>query len=126
MMLGPYFSNLRHGRPEDPEAFGEEFRAERVGWAGLENTFATVAEIDSAWRARFPDGPDWRDVSDEHGLPGFLGGMDANQARDEHFARVVIELVRQGERVFAVCGLSHAVRLQPALRRTLDTFPSSS
>jgi hypothetical protein len=45
--------------------------------------------------------------------------MDANRARDEHFARVVIDLVRKGERVFAVCGSSHAVKLEPALREAL-------
>jgi hypothetical protein len=119
VMLGPYFSNLRHGRPENPESFVEEFRAERTRWAGLEDTFATVDEIDAEWRKRFPDGPDWREVSDQYGLPGFLGEMDANQARDEHFARVVIDLTRKGERVFAICGSSHAVKLEPALRATL-------
>jgi len=121
MILAPYFSNLRHGRLEDPEAFVEEFRAERTRWAGLEDTFATVDEIDAEWRKRFPDGSDWRDVSDQYGLPGFLGEMDANQARDEHFARVVIDLARRGERVFAVCGLSHAVKLEPALRATFGS-----
>jgi hypothetical protein len=124
VMLGPYFSNLRHGRPENPEAFVEEFRAERVQWVGLESTFATVDEIDAEWQVRFPDGPDWRDVSDQYGLPGFLAEMDANRARDEHFARVVIDLVRNGERVFAVCGSSHAVKLEPALQATLDLAPS--
>ena len=119
LILGPYFSNLRHGRPDDPEAFVEEFRAERVRWSGLENTFASVDEINVEWNRVFPDGPNWRDVSDEFGLPGFLGEMDANQARDEHFARAVIELVGVGERVYAVCGSSHAVKLEPALRATL-------
>ena len=121
MILGPYFSNLRHGRPEDPGAFVEEFRAERTRWAGLEGTFATVDEIDTEWQERFPDGPAWRDLSDQYGLPGFLGEMDANQARDEHFSRVVIDLARRGERVFAVCGSSHAVKLEPALRATLGS-----
>jgi hypothetical protein len=119
VVLGPYFSSLRYGRPEDPEAFVEEFRAERTQWAGMEGTFETVEELDAEWQVRFPDGPDWRDLSDEYGLPGFLGRMDANRARDEHFARVVIDLVRKGERVFAVCGSSHAVKLEPALREAL-------
>jgi hypothetical protein len=123
MMLGPYFSNLRHGRPEDPDAFVEEFRAERTQWAGLEDTFASVDEMDAEWRSRFPDGPDWRDVSDQYGLPGFLAEMDANRARDEHFVQVVLDLVRRGERVFAVCGSSHAVKLESALRSTIPTAP---
>jgi hypothetical protein len=120
VMLGPYFSVLRHGRPTDPDAFVEEFRAERVRWSGLEDTFDSVEAIDAEWRRRFPDGPDWRDVSDQYGLPGFLDGMDLNRARDEHFARVVLDLARKGERVFAICGSSHAVKLEPALRATLD------
>ncbi len=120
MILGPYFSNLRHGRPDRPEAFVEEFRAERVRWAGLEGTLDSIAAIDAEWAARFPDGPDWRGVSDEFGLPGFLGKMDANRARDEHFARVIVALVRRGDRVFAVCGSSHAVKVERALRVTLD------
>jgi hypothetical protein len=119
VILGPYFSNLRHGRPDRPEAFVEEFRAERVKWVGLEDTFKSVDEIDAEWRMRFPDGPDWRDTSDEYGLPGFFAEMDSNRARDEHFARVVIDLVRSGERVFAICGSSHAVKLERPLRETL-------
>jgi hypothetical protein len=125
MMLGPYFSGLRDGRPRDPEGFVEEFRAERVRWSGLEGTFDSVEAIDAEWRRRFPGGPDWRDVSDQYGLPGFLDGMDLNRARDEHFARVVVELARKGERVFAVGGSSHAVKLEPALQATLsgNRFP---
>jgi hypothetical protein len=43
----------------------------------------------------------------------------SNAARDEHFARVIIDLVRKNGRVFAVCGSSHAVKLDTALRAAL-------
>jgi hypothetical protein len=36
-------------------------------------------------------------------------------------ARVLIDLARGGERVFAVCGSSHAVKLEPALRATFGS-----
>jgi hypothetical protein len=39
--------------------------------------------------------------------------------RDEHFARVIIHFARSGERVSAVAGSSHAVKLDAALRATL-------
>jgi hypothetical protein len=119
VMLGPYFSNLRFGIPSDPEGFVEDYRAERVEWPGLENTFESVDEIDIEWAKRFPGGPNWRDVSDEFGLPGFLDRMDMNAPRDQHLARVVLSLVEEGHRVFVVAGLSHSVKLEPALSSTL-------
>ena len=122
-ILGPYFSNLRFGRPHDPDAFVEEFRRKRSLWIGIENAFASMDEVQTAWTKHFPEGPDWRDVSDEFGLPGFFADLDTNRVRDEHFARVVIDLVGKGERVFAVAGLSHAVKLEPALRGALQPAP---
>jgi hypothetical protein len=120
-ILRPYFSNLRHGRPADPDAVVEEYRRKRTQWAGLENTFASVADIDAIWQKDFAGQKDWRDTSDEYGLPGYLHEVwkTSNAARDEHFARVVIDLVRKNHRVFAVCGSSHAVKLEPAVRAEL-------
>lgn len=117
-ILRPYFSNLRHGKPADPESVVEEYRRKRTQWPGLQNTFASVAEIDATWQRDFAGMKDWRDTSDEYGLPGYLHEVwkTSNAARDEHFARVIIDLMRKNERVFAVCGSSHAVKLEPALR----------
>jgi len=117
--LGPYFANLRHGRPDDPEGFVADFLDSPERWPGLESTLTTVDEIDAAWSRHFPNGPDWRDVSDQYRLPGFLGEISTNAVRDEHFARVVIDLVGRGERVFAVAGLSHAVKLDSTLTAAL-------
>jgi len=120
-ILRPYFSAVRHGRPAEPGSFVEEYRAERVKWPGLEGSFESVAAIDEYWASMLPDGPDWRDVSDQWGLPAPLDAIAAagNDLRDEHFGRVVVELVDRGERVFAVAGSSHAVRLEGPLRATL-------
>ena len=40
----------------------------------------------------------------------------SSRARDEHMARLIIDLVQRGERVFLVCGASHALAIEPALR----------
>lgn len=118
VILGPYFSNRRHGRPEDPEAFVLDTLGERSRWPGVEGAVSTIDGINAAWNRYFPEGPDWRDVSDQYGLPGFLRDLDINGCRQEHFARLIIDLVRRGERVFAVAGSSHAVRLEGALETT--------
>lgn len=116
LKLGPYFSNLRHGKPADPAAFVNDYLNDNNRWPGLETTLTSITEIDDEWRRHFPTGPDWRDVSDEFALPGFLKEISTNEARDEHFARVLLHLIGKGERVFAIAGLSHAVKLEPALQ----------
>ena len=76
--------------------------------------------VDRAWRKHFPLGPDWRDVSDQFGLPGFLEGMDLNRPRDLHLVACVKELMGRGERVFVICGSSHAVKIEPAITSLAD------
>ena len=46
-------------------------------------------------------------------------GMIQVHVRDEHMARIIIDLVRQGERVFVICGGSHLVKQEPVLRAGL-------
>lgn len=120
-VLRPYFSQLRFGRPADPEGFVEEYRRIRTGYPGLEGTLPSIGAIDSLWARDFAGLPDWRDTSDEYGLPGYLGDIAArsNAIRDEHLAAVIVDLVRRGERVLAVAGSSHAVKLDRALRAAL-------
>jgi len=117
-VLRPYVSSFRFGKPADPDAVVEASRRERVAWPGLEGAFADVAAIDAIWRRDFAGLPDWRDTSDEYGWPGYLAeiAQSANAIRDEHFARVLLELMARGERVLAVAGSSHAVRLERPLR----------
>lgn len=126
-VLRPYFSQLRFGRPGNPELFVEEFRSKRTRYPGLEGTLPSMAAIDSMWWRDFPNLPDWRETSDEYGFPGFLGDLSArsNALRDEHLAAVLLDLVRKGERVFAVSGSSHAVKLDAALRAALDRRPGT-
>jgi hypothetical protein len=124
-VLRPYFSQLRFGRPDDPEAFVDEYRRKRTRYPGLEGTLTTMAAIDSLWARDFAGQPDWRETSDEYGLPGYLADLFArsNALRDEHLAAVLLDLVRRGERVFAVAGSSHAVKLDAALHAALGGEP---
>jgi hypothetical protein len=126
-VLRPYFSNLRFGRPEDPEGFVEEYRRKRTRYPGLEGTLPSMAAIDSIWARDFAGLPDWRETSDAYGLPGYLDELSArsNALRDEHLAAVIVDLVRRGERVFAAAGSSHAVKLDAALRAALGGGPAA-
>jgi hypothetical protein len=116
-ILRPYFSKLRFGKPDDPDAAVEKTIRERGDDPGIAGAISSVAAIDAIWRRDFPDQPDWRDTSDQFGLPGYLSAVAAraNRARDEHLAQVIVNLSAQGERVFAIAGLSHAVKLEPVL-----------
>jgi len=120
LVLRPAFSSRRFGPHANAEALVADTFRERVSLPAISGALRSVDDIDAAWANHFPEGPDWRDVSDEYALPGFLARIDANLPRDRHFARVVIDLVRKGERVFAVAGSSHAVKLERTLRAALE------
>jgi len=122
-ILRPYFSNLRYGKPDDPDAVAIDYINERRDYPGIESVITSVEQIDAIWQRDFSDESDWRDTSDQFGLPGYLDeiAIRSNEVRDEHFVRVIVDLVQKGERVFAIAGSSHAVKLEPALQAT---FPS--
>ena len=120
LILSPYFSNLRFGKPDDPDSYVEESIRKKSSWPLIGDVFSTVAEIDRAWQRYFPNGPDWRDVSDETELPGFLGQMDSNLVRDRHLFSSICELVGQGEKVFVIAGSSHAVKLENAINASIN------
>jgi hypothetical protein len=115
-ILTPYFSNYRFGPPDHPEAFVSGY-LERGWYPGLNGVVQSVADIDRIWQRDFPDQPDWRETSDQYGLPGYLAEISdaANLIRNEHLLCVINELTARGERVFVICGLSHAVCIEPAI-----------
>ena len=114
-VLTPYFSNLRHGRPDHPERLVQDTLGDKANVAPIRGTITSIDDVRSQWTRLFPDGPAWQDVSDEFGLPGELGDMDFNKARDEHLVACLAEFVGKGERVFVVSGSSHAVKIEPAV-----------
>lgn len=116
VVLTPAFSARRFGTATDSEKIVQEAIEDRADYPGIESAFASLADVDAAWSRYFSDGPDWRDVSDQYGLPGYLGAIDGNITRDEHLVRSIIDLVLDGERVFVVAGSGHPVRIEAALR----------
>ncbi|MCX6561086.1 MAG: hypothetical protein NTZ26_11325 [Candidatus Aminicenantes bacterium] len=121
-VLRPYFGNLRFGKPADPERFVEEYLRKRTRWPGLEGTLPDMGAIDAVWRRDFAGLLDWRDESDEDGLPGYLGAIArrAGIARDAHLVQAIIHLVKSGRRVFVTAGSAHAVKIEAALRAALQ------
>ena len=114
-ILTPYFSNYRFGKPDDPNQFVAQF-LNRASYPGLDNCIQSVDEIDKIWKRDFAVEKDWRETSDQYGLPGYLSDIasTANKIRNDYLVCAISELVGSGERVFVVCGSSHAVCVEPA------------
>lgn len=120
--LRPYLSNLRFGKPADPDAKLQEYIDSRTDVDGLRGAITSVAQIDSLWKKDYPKAKDWRDSSDEYGWPeGYLGAIfsKSNQLRDIHLCSAVSELVRDGRKVLVTMGSSHAFRIESTLREEL-------
>jgi hypothetical protein len=113
-ILNPYFGNMRFGKPSDPESFISPY-VKRAANVGLESEIKTVDDVDRIWKKYFPS-IEWRHVSDEYTLPGYLGEMMAfsNDLRNQQLIDAIKELTAKGERVFVICGSSHAVCVKPA------------
>lgn len=113
-ILNPYFSNLRFGRPANPANY---LQLDRAYYVGLQDSIKTVEDVDRVWKKHFPT-IDWRDVSDEQPLPGFLADImtATNDLRNQQLIAAVRELTAKGEKVFVVCGSSHAVCVAPAFQ----------
>lgn len=118
-ILNPYFGQLRFGKPESPENYISEY-FKRAAYVGQEKNFQTVADIDRAWKKYFPSAKDWRETSDEYELPGYLSAMltYTNDLRNRQLVAAVKELLAKNEKVFVICGSSHAVCVEPAFRST--------
>jgi hypothetical protein len=115
-VLRPYFSSVRFGRPASPEAAVGEY-LHRASIPALRGTITSIADIDRIWRRDFPGDRDWRDVSDQGPLVGYLVDIaaESEDLRNVHLVRVIHTLVAKGERVFVVCGASHAVLIEPVV-----------
>ena len=107
------------------QKLAEHLRAKRTNVQGLRNALASVADIDRVWRRDFPSQPDWCGLKAEpEGTYLSEIGDDSRQIRGEHMARILIDLVRSGERVFAVVGSGHVIRLEWIFRSALGAPPA--
>ncbi len=97
---------------------------------GLETGIKTLKDFDAQWAKDFPNGPDWRTMDEKMMWPGeeksYLNHLAnvANEVRDEHWAKTMVDLTRKGKKVFAVGGASHTIILEPVLRATLGATKS--
>jgi len=107
------------------EELADDLRAKRTDVDGLRGALADTAAMDAAWVRSGADG-DWRTWTG--GMVGVLREIDlaSRRVRGEHMARVLIDLVENGERVFAVVGSGHVIRQEPALRAALGEEPAAT
>ena len=114
-ILSPYFGAVRFSKPASPEKYIEEY-LHRAEYVGLREKFRTPADVDREWKVIFPAGPDWRVLSDTAHLPGYLENYLAaiNDLRNQQLVCAIRQLVSKGERVFVVCGSSHAACVKPS------------
>jgi hypothetical protein len=113
-VLTPWFGQQRFGRPVSEDAFLAPF-FKRAAYVGMQDSLRSVADVDRLWQRYFP-ASDWRTVSDETKLPGYLHDMmcATNDLRNQQLVAAVRELTARGERVFVICGSSHAFCVAPA------------
>ncbi|WP_299668168.1 hypothetical protein [uncultured Polaribacter sp.] len=114
----PYFSNMRHDKPENPEKKLQEYLDSRTDYKHIRGIYKSWEELDRLWKEDFPS-IDWRDYSDMYGWPeGYLSDIanSSNLARDYHMVQTIIELVNDGQTVFVTMGASHAPRIEKSLR----------
>ena len=92
---------------------------------GLDAALSTLEQFDAAWRSSFGDERDWRTLPDEAIWRRANGTLlqriaeDVNLVRDRHAVGVILDLIRDGERVFAIAGGSHVVIQEPVIQAAL-------
>jgi hypothetical protein len=116
------YTTEARGYSGDKDQLALELLRKRTAVNGLRGCLRSIAELDAYWQQAFADAPDWRSLPDTESLPLLVEvGNVSRQVRGEHMVRTLVELVRRGERVFAVVGASHVIRQEPILRRLLES-----
>ncbi len=114
---------MSEAQGEENEALFRDLLAKRTDVDGLRTAFADPAAAQEFWRAEYAQaGP----LLSRTSFPPRLSEIDhaSRLVRGEHMARVLIELVERGERVFAVVGSGHVIRQEWALRAALGAQPA--
>ena len=119
--LRVYWSEAQ-GRAND--ALAADLLAKRTDTPALSGSLASVADMDRVWNRDFSDHGEWRTLKKEPPST-YLHQIsdDSRIIRGQHMVRALVDLVRQGERVFAVVGCSHVIRQEPTIRDLLKTPP---
>lgn len=120
-VIRTYLSDRRTRTMTDQDA--SRILARRQQQYGLVGTIPDLASLDALWAKEFPGHKGWRTMEEREMWPNdgtWLNKLakHANEVRDTHFLRTMIDLTRKGERVFAVSGCSHTIIQEPVLRAT--------
>ncbi len=107
------------------ESLALDLLGKRTDIDGLRGSLTTLADVDRIWQRDFPILDNWRIVQGEY-EQGYLADISdaSRQVRGEHMTRILVALVEQGERVFAVVGSGHVIRQEWNFRALLDTEPA--
>jgi hypothetical protein len=105
------------------EGLARDLLQKRTDVDGLRGSLMTLADVDRVWQRDFPGEVDWRVLQGE---PGYLDAISqsSRRIRGEHMARIQIDLVQKGERVFAVVGSGHVIRQEWNLRAVFNQEPA--
>jgi hypothetical protein len=105
------------------ETLAKDLLRKRTDVDGLRMSLVTLSDVDRVWQRDFPNEGDWRTLQGE---PGYLDDVSqsSRRIRGEHMARILIDLVQQGERVFAVVGSGHVIRQEWNLRAAFQQEPA--
>lgn len=105
------------------DALATDLLAKRTNVNGLRGSIPSLDALDRIWERDFPGAKNWRTL---RGEPGYLAEIShaSRRIRGEHMARILIDLVRKGERVFAVVGSGHVIRQEWNLRAALNQEPA--
>ncbi len=118
----PYFSNMRYGKPSDPEKALQDYLNSRTDYKHLKGIFTSWEQLDQKWQQDFP-GIEWRDYPSGRGFPdGYLHDIwnRSNLARDEYMIQIILELVKNEKKVFVTMGASHAPRIEATLTKAIE------
>ena len=118
----PYFSNMRYGKPDNPEKALQEYLDSRTDSPHLKGVFKSWQELDHKWRKDFPN-IEWRDYPAGSGFPpGYLYDIwnRSNLARDEYMIQIILDLIQKGKVVFVTMGSSHAPRIEETLQAAIN------
>ncbi|NNF58059.1 MAG: hypothetical protein HKN04_07435 [Rhodothermaceae bacterium] len=121
--LRVFLSERSEGRSaDDIDDLAAHLLRKRGSRPGLEGSLPDLTALDALWNERFAHFGPWRDLPPEaiHPSPNptrlqALANV-VNEARDRHAARIILDFISQGERVFAIAGGSHVVKQEPVLR----------
>ena len=124
--VGLYFFNRVYSSESGGnanEALALELLQKRTDVEGLRGVLSGVDDLDHVWQRDFPDESDWRVNRGEQGYLAEIS-VESRRIRGEHMVRILIHLVNQGHRVFAVVGSGHVIRQEWNLRAAFNQEPA--